>query len=78
MIDYDPAARRLPGDGLEEAVGMLEDTELEFELTIAHLHPERRERFELLVQELLHRRRGYGRQRQPPRPAHPESPVESS
>ena len=75
MIDYAAAAGSFSGE--PEVLETLEDAELRFELTVAHLHPDRRERFELVVRELLNRRRGYGRNRQP-RHAVPESIVKST
>ena len=62
VIDYDAAAER-PAGREPQPLGMLGDDELEFELTVARLHPDRRERLELVVRELLNRRRGYGRAR---------------
>ena len=63
MLDYDTTTGRPLHEGAE-AIQTLDDKELEAELTIAVLDPERRgRRYEELWRELLNRRHGHGRHR---------------
>jgi hypothetical protein len=63
MLEYDATTGRPLHQGTK-AIETLDDNELEAELTIALLDPERRERrYDQLWQELLNRRHGNGRHR---------------